>query len=812
MKKTNVFRFILVFLLASAWSMAQAQMIDDVEIRREGADAVVQVRLVAPIQYLRSVTARSGDLAQAFYNVLPRREPLNLVAGERRLVGGDGLPQITITDESVGRSESSRKLIVRLSETSRVRVRTGRGNRSIDFVLEGRGAAIVAPAQVKPLPDSEPGKRYVLTLQSSVDPSLQLDAPIPKSLQEYQVMTSRRVVDGRTLYEINLGYFTTRSGAEQARALVLKRFPQTQVMALAAPETEPGAAVPRQDLDLQATELLAVARAAVQRNDAPVALEMLNRLLELPPNRSSREAQELVGLARLQAGEAAQARAEFELFLKLYPTGADADRVRQRLAGLPVEQAQQEVRTKPVAEATITTNGSVSTYYYGGKSKVRNQEFQDSALGGLVELPSDQDVSGADQRQLVTNVDLNWRQRNAERDVRFVFRDAYTADYMAGKHNRNRLSALYVDYRSLTLGTSVRLGRQSATGGGVLGRFDGVQAGYTFAPRWKVNAVAGVPTDRLLDSRRRFYGVSLDAEALTPHLGGSLYFMQQQADSQVDRRAIGSDLRYFNGGASLIGSLDYDLNIRGFNVASLQGSWTLPDTTTFNMMWDRRATPLLMLSNGLFFPTILGATAPPRTVDELLTDTRDLSMLRSQIKASTPYMTQAMLGMTTPLTENWQIGTDIRLTNIEAVPAVPEIDFPGQASTGNLWSLGGQLIGSNLYSARDTHVFSVSYLAGPEYRGYLASYNNLSALNETWQLEPSLRYFSQRYDAGPQTGVKVVRWAPGLRVGYRVWRQVTLETEASVEISKTQTPTPQGTINVESAQRMFYYVGGRYDF
>lgn len=821
----------IVFRLAVAWLLcllapwAHAQMIDDVEISRDGANAVLQVQLVAPVQYLRSVVSRSGDLTQAYYNVLPRREPLNFIAGERRQIGGNGLPVMTITDEPVGRNELSRKLVVRFSEPVKARVRSGRSNnRSIELVIEGLGDAIRPAEAVAALPAGEPGRRYVLTLQSSTDPSLRLDAPIPAALQAYQVMTSSRVVDGKTIYEVSLGYFAAEDDAQRARSLVLKRFPKATVTALAAPQPAPAAesasaaAVPA-DFDAQGAELLAAARLAYQRQDSAVAIETLNRLLELPPNRSSREAQELVGLARIQAGDPQRARAELELFLKIYPTGADADRVRKQLASLPAEQLQP-VKARPVAETTTTTSGSVSSYYFGGKSQIRNQEFQDSQLGGLVELPGQPAVSATDQKQVVTSVDLNWRRRSVEQDVRFVVRDSYTIDQMPGKSNRNRLSALYLDYRSFVNGTSVRLGRQSPNGGGVLGRFDGVQAGYSFLPKWKINGVAGVPSDSLLDSKRQFYGLSVDAEALTPHLNGSVYVMQQMADGLIDRRAVGTDLRYFNGGVSMSGSLDYDVAMRALNIASAQGTWILEDSTTFNALWDRRAVPLVMLGNGLFFQSLAGA----RKVSDLINLPVDASnnqniyyqnqaLLQSHIKSSTPFMTQGMLGVTTPISPAWQIGTDIRLTSISAIPPVLGlIGFEnGQASTGNIWSLGGQLIGSNLYSARDTHVFGLSVQKAPTFQGYLVSYNNLSAINANWQVEPSLRYYTQKTDTlnGPS---RTARWTPGLRLGYRLWQQLTLEGEASLEISRTESPTGLGTTNVETANRLFYYVGGRYDF
>lgn len=74
--------------------------------------------------------------------------------------------------------------------------------------------------------------------------------------------------------------------------------------------------------------------------------------------------------------------------------------------------------------------------------------------------------------------------------------------------------------KQVASGLSARLGRQSGLGGGVLGRFDGALLGWAFKPKWKLNAVAGVPTDTLLDAKRHFYGVSVDADALLPRTGG----------------------------------------------------------------------------------------------------------------------------------------------------------------------------------------------------------------------------------------------------------------------------------------------------
>ena len=233
-------------------------------------------------------------------------------------------------------------------------------------------------------------------------------------------------------------------------------------------------------------------------------------------------------------------------------------------------------------------------FYYGGKSNTRSQEFQDSVLGGLPVLQSDSNLSATDQRQWQSNVDLNWRYRDAEKDMRFVFRDNYSLDQIKDS-GKQRLSALYFDYRSMLNGTSMRVGRQSPNGGGVLYRFDGIQAGYAFQPKWKVNAVVGQPSDALLDTSRKFYGLSIDAEALTKELSGSAFVIEQVIDGETDRRGVGADLRYFSGGVSATAQLDYDMIIKGVNVAAVQATWQLSEATVVNAMFDRRTTPILSL-------------------------------------------------------------------------------------------------------------------------------------------------------------------------------------------------------------------------
>lgn len=839
---------------------AHSQLLEDIELQREGNNAVLQVRFVTPVQLQRWTTSQSGNSVQVYYGLVPTAQRLNLIVSERRLEQLPGFPRILLTDEDAIRDGVNRRLLVNFDARTRYKIRQGRDQRTLDVVLEGLGPAVTALTSniEEGAPDPSSGRpAYSVRLQSTRNRGQTLPASIPAEFQAQVTHTLQRVVAGQTYYETYLGDFATRAEAERARARLIRRFPDAVVAEPASTPTAPPAsaatavaapALPTQavppvaaatasaapplpasvvsstptanataptktavpdatarstnlaspDQETRAKLLLSGAEQAFAQGSMRTAIETLNALLELPENSSSRRAHQLIGLARLRSGDTKGAKREFDLFIELYPKGTDSDQVRRELAGLPAEVFAAPRTAK---EPLSVTTGSVSLFYYGGQSQVRTQEFQNSPISGLPVLQSDSSISGNDLKQLQAATDLNWRYRDDEKDMRLVFRDSYSADLLPNGSNRQRLTAMYFDMRSFVNGTNFRVGRQSPTGGGVLYRFDGLQAGYTFAPKWRVNTVMGKPSDDLLDTQRRFAGISIEAEALTPALSGNLYTIQQTVDGELDRKAYGTELRYFKGGLSMFGQVDYDQVFSRYNILSLQGTNVYEDNSVFNFLVDRRTSPLLSLGNALFFQDPSTPTVA-RTIRELLAGT-SMDTLIARVKGITPYQNQAMVGYTTPISPKWQTGTTLNYTSIDEIPPVDLILPQGQAATGNLWSAGLQFIGSNLYSARDTHVFNVNWLTGPTYNGQLYSYNNLSGLNDNWQVEPSLRYYTQ----GDNTDTRTARWTPGLRLTYRPVKKVSIETEAQYEISKTSGPTRQ-----EDATRLFYYLGGRYDF
>jgi hypothetical protein len=883
---------VALLLLFLASLDLHAQVIDEVGWRRQGDDAVLAISFTTPIQFLRAVISSSGDLAQAFYEIRLSGETPRFVVADRRLPGSDGLPAVSISDEAVS-STYSRKVVIHFERPVKMRVAAGRGNCCIDVIVEGAGAA-AEKRSAAPLP-AAPTDQFVVTLQQSTESNLRMDVPVPSGLDEYQVFTARRVVDGRTVYEIDVGYFATRAEAERAQKILERRFPRATVVevnpqapptAIAAvreptpaapapsaaapvpvpppappvatpqaPATPPPGGPPQPDatppvttvsppapppapaeIDQHGRVLLAQAREAMDKGDFNQAVGLLNQLLNLPPNVASQEGQELIGFARAKVGDLARARVEFELYLKLYPTGPGAERVHAGLDQLAAAPAKRTRSITPISSFV----GSFSQYYYGGNS-LFSSLLEGTPLPGTPP-PNTGSISSETQRLLQTNLDLNYRHRDSDSDLRAVFRDTYSKDFLDKPTTTtrvpNRLIAAYVDYKSLPTGLSTRVGRQTPTGDGVLYTFDGARLGYTFVPNVSVNAVAGVPVDDLYDAKRRFYGLSVDTENLGDHVSGSLYGIQQTIDGEIDRRALGTELRYFDVNTSVFGIYDYDILFHAVNITSLQGTvQAFQNTVTFSFLADRRTAPILATGNALLQPDINNNTNPPTTlIHRTLTDflqTHSLEYAHQLAKATTAYVTQGLLGASVQVTPNFQWGVDWRLSNTGALPGFDPgggvQPIPPQPATGNVQTLSTQTVFSNLYSERDTHAISLAFTKAPEvtsqisdtsttpptitsittpaYRGIGVQYNNTSLPWQQLQIEPSFRYYRQDDTAGNF----LTRWSPGLRLTWRITPKFSVEGTGTYERTK-QSQISGGARTITETVDKFYYFGYRYDF
>jgi hypothetical protein len=551
-----------------------------------------------------------------------------------------------------------------------------------------------------------------------------------------------------------------------------------------------------------ADTLMKSGKAAMDAGEYESATQIFNRLLNMPPNQYSQDAQELVGNARESNGDFAKAKIEYELYLKLYPQSEGALRVNLRLAAIndgTAKVAKNKASTKKEINQVNETSmfGSLSQYYYGSRTDT------DTNTAGV--KTSDQLT---DQSALVTSFDITGRWRHNQYSDKVVFRNAQTHNFPPGNNfsDVNRLSAAYWDHEDKALGYMVRLGRQPGNSQGVLGRFDGGFAKYSINDNYRITGVAGVPDDgshSTIETNRHFYGTALEFGTSASSISGNVYAIEQKADGFTERRAVGTELRYFKNAASWFGLLDYDTIYDEVNIALLQGNWTGAYDITYNVLLDHRKSPILYAESAI--PAVTDATSV-KNLQNFMTN----KQIVDTVNNVTPDTDTALFGLTKQVTPRWQLGGDMRLnrtsktkgTGVEFVPGI--LATP---STGNAYTYSLQAIGTSTIFNDDTSVINTSFIDDPHYFAWVLGLTNVTTFRSKWNVTSSINLYDQNSDSG-LNDLKLFKIAPTLRVSYQLTDTGLLEAELSLE----KTYSDDNTNTEIDSLRESMFVGYRWDF
>ncbi len=548
-----------------------------------------------------------------------------------------------------------------------------------------------------------------------------------------------------------------------------------------------------------AETLMKSAKAATDVGEYDSAIEMYNRVLNMPPNNASQDAQELIGAARELNRDLSKAKIEYELYLKLYPNTDGAKRVETRLAGInagkPVVSAVAKPKKTFRQGSEVTTFGSLSQYYYGSRTDTHN-------TGATV---SNKRIT--DQSALVTSFDITSRWRHNQYDDKIVIRDAETHNFPPGIIDANRLTSAYWDHEDQEIGFMTRLGRQPGNSQGILGRFDGVFGRYTVNPTWKITGVAGVPDDGVhssIKTNRHFYGSALEFAAPGSNFSGNVYAIQQVADGLAERRAVGTELRYFKDKLSAFGLLDYDTLYKEVNIALIQANWTAFNDINFNALLDHRKSPILYGETGV--RTLPGALS--------VGDLRNVfskNQIYNNISTITADSDTALIGATKQVSLRWQVGGDVRVSRTTATGRIVDglgVEIiPANAASGNSWTYSAQAIGTDTLFKDDTSVISASYINDPTFQGQTFGVTNLATFRTKYKVDTSVNLFHSR----TTTGVRTVKMTPQIRLAYQ-WRENTaFEAEFGVEKTLENDRVQPVATNTKSI-REFMFIGYRWDY
>lgn len=688
-------------LLCAASSYASAEIIEDIKLKTDAngeVDAVV--KFTVPIQKLRYFPTTKSQYVVVFFNILdsvPRDKWQDYES--HRSPPSDIVVGFTVTTRDLN---TGPKIEIQFNRPAEFRLTYGRDNRSLMIHIKPDRtqpsneskpvpvppAGILAPPSTPPVIAAPPTAALPEASVTVTAPSAAVPAPVQLGGK-----------DGLPAFPKIEAVVQT---IEEAKAAV-----EGQATGEIPPAGEVSLADQIKKANSEAAVQMAKGRDALLAGEIFSAIEAFNNTLKLPANKYSSDAQLWIGIAREKSGQQAKAKLEYESYIKLYPNGTGAKWVTERLARLaaimpaPSPLAPQPATAKVEKKDFQTTAyGSFSQYYYHGASHTDT-----IATVGAVQSPTSLTVT--DQSSLITNVSMTARTYNDEFDNRLVFQDFLAANFLPGQKSKNRLNAAFFEVKNRPHDYSARFGRQSAMGGGVLGRFDGVYAGYGFLPNWRANVVAGQLSDFEVGAKPRFRGASMDFGIRNP-LGGSLYTINQTVGGIADRKAVGGNLRYFDPEKTAIAMVDYDTQFRTLNMVTMQGTLIGQSGTDYNFLVDIRKTPSLSIRSA-----VNGTTA---SVEDLLQNGFTMDDLQSLAKKRTATSNSAQVGMTNHIKEKWQMGTDLTVANTSGMPesgtqisptqAGLEGYLPATPSSGNTWTLSERLIGNDVLSSRDVSMLS----------------------------------------------------------------------------------------------------------
>jgi hypothetical protein len=552
--------------------------------------------------------------------------------------------------------------------------------------------------------------------------------------------------------------------------------PRPMAEARPASQTSPGppADMPGLVPDGAPGDDLEQARAAIMARDYETAIRLLTRLLRKPEGEAGMEAQELLGVTRERNGQLAHAKAEYEEYLRRYPVGESADRVRQRLSGLLTSEfnrqtsaARRGAGARPRAGGPVPSQspwslrGSVSEYFYHDQMTTRIED-------DITHVVIDNGITAV-QTQLVSALDVELGVRTSSLYGRFRAVAAQTSDFLSSRTDRAQVSQIFLEAGNTDQSLITRIGRQYRSAAGMIGRFDGVVLSYQPWEHIRAEFMGGFPVDGSrapFATNRRAIGASVSY--LNGPWNADLYALRQTDHGILDRQSVGAEARYIGADTSVIGSLDYDLHFGEINAGIVSGSQTLPTRTVLNFSFDYRRAPLLRTSNALI-------GQPAQGLDGLLA-TYSLAEIQQLALDRSGKSTSLMFGAMQPFGERFSLGVDATYWTLSSMPGSGGVAAVPSMGTESYYS--AHLIGTSLFMEGDLTAANFGFAQSFNANRYSFDLNTRFPLSRSLRIGPRLVTSYRQTTDTPSTRY-IVR--PSLRTTYRIFPNLELEFEGGAE-------------------------------
>jgi hypothetical protein len=775
--------------LASGPLHAQGRIIEDVVASEQRGYVSVTLLFSCSMRYLSHTPATDGEALQVRFSAGPdcgrstASEPQPLLAGAAGYVRSVDVvrPYGSDVEVRIGWSRSETFVLTPSIDGRLLRVRLLRTE--------------TPRVTVKEMPQGV--STYAVNLASSTTPFTPDAVAAAAKTVGTRTYVSETVVDEQRWYRLRAGPFVNEAAARQALANSRGEFPKAWV-AISDDDTLNEIGIPSGVATVRSTapqlnasmtpdeikQGLAQAKDAFRHKNYATAIPLLTQITQQPEFPQRADAQEMLGLARERSGQVAHAKAEYEDYLQRYPTGDGSTRVRKRLQTLAWA-------TRPGRNGAAGGDGDESPWrVYGGFSQIYRQD-QSHIKSGL----TSSDLTTQDA--LLNDVSLVARRHGERFDFTTRASAGYGYDMLAdGPGSQSRVSMLFAEFADRIVGWYARLGRQAGGSAGLMGTFDGMQAGYQLWPRLRVNGFFGFPVDSTRqgpNSERKFVGVSADVGTLANAWDLSFYAVDQQYSGVTDRQAVGTEVRYFRPGITMVGLADFDVHYSTLNTMLLLGTFALPARWTLNLNLDHRKSPGLSTRNAMI-------GQPVRRFDELfgLYTTQQIEQLALDRTSESKMYS---VGVSRPFGERWQWSLDASTMTLGStresggVAATP--------SSGTDTAVSTQALGYGLFGRGDVTSLGLQYQTSARAQMLSLGVGTQLPIGERWRVGPRLRLDQRKLETDRSTALV---YSPALRAEMR-GKHLTFEVEGGAEIGSRDMGT-----STEDASRYYFSLGYRYDF
>ena len=631
--------------------------------------------------------------------------------------------------------------------------------------------------------------RYVLNLESAFTKNKNPWLPDVTSLKKYALYTMPYKYKGKLWFRLRLGFFSSRSNANNALKTLKLYYPgvwvdrvssdefsrmknwSKSIVAESTGKKEPLVTDIKKKPDVQKkkktsrgrrsnSQLMDLAKRALSEKRFREAAQFYMRILSSKDDKHKQEAQELLGLAREKKGQLAHAKAEYKKYLKLYPEGDGADRVKQRLLALLTARNAPRARMKSKSKDDIywTSFGSFAQFFRHDASEADNVSIENQSL----------------ESDLV----ISARRRSNKYDIKTFMSGNHLYDVDDTTRNKEKLSSLYAEITERQGSYMGRLGRFTRNTDGVFGRMDGVWGNYGINDKLKFNLVAGYPVELTTTNRsikdKPFYSVGLYAGTFKQQWDYNVYYFNRDVESMTDRQSLGGELRYIGAKQTAFALLDYDVYFSKLNSLFAVGNWRFPQNSLINLTVNYRMSPLLMTTSALQGQ---GTTS----IDTLKQTYSEEQIKQFALDRTAVYKSLTLSG-NRELTKKYSFNGEVTVSNLSSTQASAGVEATPE--TGNEFFYGVQLIGLNLYSSTDTSIGEVRYEDTNNYNKYKLSASTRWRNKNKWSYRPKLSYEIRENTDGSEA-TKIV---PSMRIDYRYTRKVKFEFDFQYEdITKKST-------------------------